>query len=345
MENWNEPIPLPEDEGLELQKIRRDLKKRNRKTVLTSLALALVIVIVSVYGIVPAVEKLYWGPYDSEYNTGSDLRLILQAYTELYQPGHSIQMVAGRTGFATYDLHITRIDDATEEQEYIGGTLKRGVLDLDYYYFNTRTEDLYLSSDYYAEPSEETGDMEPFDMRDIWSADTGEILSQLPEYIQLKAVVHFPEDLTMEEFQQLLFQYNWDGRNGVSVLWAAVRVGGDHASSFPIGFTVNSHNGYELNETYPEFFIDSFDPNGSHMTQHFKSLLQFQADQAAKNHGLFYRNAAGEYSEYVLDYVEENGVNTYACLVSATPQGLQAMLEDGTASHIILIDGWIDVGQ
>ena len=136
----------------------------------------------------------------------------------------------------------------------------------------------------------------------------------------------------------------YDARNGVSILWAAVRVEGDNASSFPIGFTINAHNGYDLNETYPEFFIDSFDPKGSHMTQHFKSLLRFQADQATQDRGPVFRNAAGEYSAYVLDYVEEYGVNTYACLVSATPQGLQAMLEDGTASHIILMDGWIDVG-
>lgn len=343
MENWNETIPLPENDA-ELLKIRKDLNRRNWKTILTSLLLAVVILLVSVYGIIPAVEKLYWGPYDSDYDAGSDLKLTLQAYTELYQPGRSLQMIAGKTGFATYDLHITRTDDATGEQEYIGGTLKRGLLDLDSYYFNTRTEDLYLSSDYYADPSEETKDAEPFDMREMWSANTADVLSQLPEYIRLKAVVHFPEDLTMEQFQQLLFKYNYDAREGVSVLWAAVRVGGEHASGFPIGFAIHSYNGYELNETYPEFFIDSFDPDGSHMAQHFQSLLRFQSDQAANDRGPFFRNAAGEYSAYVLDYVEEHGVNTYACLVSATPQGLQNMLDDGTASHIILMDGWIDVG-
>lgn len=343
MENWNETIPLPENDA-ELLKIRKDLNRRNWKTILTSLLLAVVILLVSVYGIIPAVEKLYWGPYDSDYDAGSDLKLTLQAYTELYQPGRSLQMIAGKTGFATYDLHITRTDDATGEQEYIGGTLKRGLLDLDSYYFNTRTEDLYLSSDYYADPSEETKDAEPFDMRDMWSANTEEVLSQLPEYIRLKAAVHFPEDLTMEQFQQLLFKYNYDAREGISVLWGAVRVGGEHASGFPIGFAIHSYNGYELNETYPEFFIDSFDPDGSHMAQHFQSLLRFQSDQAANDRGPFFRNAAGEYSAYVLDYVEEHGVNTYACLVSATPQGLQNMLDDGTASHVILMDGWIDVG-
>jgi len=269
---------------------------------------------------------------------------MLKAYTELYQPGHSIQMNYGKTGFATYDLHITRIDDASGKEEYLGGTLERGKLSLDSYYFDVSTADFYLSSDHYADQPEGEETEEPHDMRDMWSADTLEVISQLPEYIQLKAAVHFPEDLTMEEFQQILFKYNWDDRNSVNILWAAVRVEGDHASSFPIGFSINSYNGYELNETYPEFFIDNFKPDGSHMTQHFKSLLRFQSDQAAKNRGPFFRNGAGEYSTYVIDYVEEHGVNTYACLVSASPQGLQSMLDDGTASHIILMDGWIDVG-
>ena len=34
---------------------------------------------------------------------------------------------------------------------------------------------------------------------------------------------------------------------------------------------------------------------------------------------------------------------SYGCLVTGTPKGLLSMLEDGTASTLILLDGWIDV--
>lgn len=337
MDNWTENV-LPPDDAAELKKIRKNLRNRNWKTVVTSLLLAAVILLVSVYGIVPAVESLYWEPYDSEYNTGSDLHMALKAYTELFHPGYTVHMVAGKTGFASYELQITQIDEATGEKDYIEGTLERGTLSLDYAYFDRSQAVHHLYADYSQDYPENT---EPFDIRDMWTEEAVEIISQLPEYIQLKAVVFFPEDLTMEQFQQLLFKYNYDGKDGVSVLWTAVRVEGEDMALPPIGFSMHSYNGYELNETYPEFFIESFQEDGSHMAQHFKSLLKFSADQAEKGRGLDLRTS---YSRYVLDYVEENGVNTYACLVSATPQGLQALLDSGTASHISLLDGWIDVG-
>lgn len=338
-ENLEMTPPLP-DVG-ELKKIRKDLKKRNWKTVLTSLLLVAVIVLVSVYGIVPAVESLYWGPYDSDYNTGSDLRMVLDANTELFHPGYTVNMLAGDSGFASYDLHITRTDAATGEKEYMSGSLTRGNLSLDYAYYDRGMEELYFHADY----AQDLGNGEIFDIRDMWTEDAVEVVTQLPQYVLLKAVVFFPEDLTMEQFQQVLFKYNYDGRNGVSVLWTAVRVESDKDISLsPIGFSVHSYNGYELNETYPEFFMKNFEEDGSHMAQHFKSLLKFSTDQVAKGKGISLRNIHGEYTQYVLDYVEENGVNTYACLVSATPQGLQSMLDDGIASHIALLDGWIDVG-
>ena len=341
MENWNDVAPLPEEDA-ELNKIRKDLKKRSQKTILTSLLLAAAMVCLCIWGIVPAVENLYWAPYDSDYGTGSDLHMVLKAYTELFHPGYQVNMIAGDTGFASYDLNLTRIDSATGEKEYISGTLTRGKLNLDYAYFDRGQVTNYLSADYGQEYAD---DAEPFDIRDMWTESATEVLSQLPEYIQLKAVVFFPKDLTMEQFQQLLFKYNYDGSDGVSILWIAVRVESDENIVLtPIGFSPQSYNGYELNETYPEFFIDRFKEDGSHMSQHFKSLLRFSADQVEKGKGISRRNINGEYTAYVLDYVEEHGVNTYACLVSATPQGLQSMLDDGTASHIALLDGWIDLG-
>jgi len=340
MDNWNENI-VPPQEDAELKSIRKSLRKQNLKNVLTSLILAAALLLVSVYGIIPAVEKLYWGPYDSDYDAGSDLHLVLKANTELFHPGYKVQMLAGKSGFASYDLHITRTDDATGQKEYLNGTLSRGDLSLDYAYYDRGMEELYFHADYV----QDLGNGEIYDIRDMWTEDAVELISQLPNYIQLKAIAFFPEDLNMEQFLQLLLKYNYDGRDGVSVIWTAVRVESNQGIPLsPIGFSVNSYNGYELNETYPEFFIRNFEEDGSHLAQHFKSLLQFSTDQVEKGKGISLRNIHGEYTQYVLEYVEEHGVNTYACLVSATPQGLQSMLDDGTASHLALLDSWIDVG-
>jgi len=61
MENWNETVPLPEDDA-ELLKIRKELKKRNQKTILTSLLLAAVLLFTSIYGIVPMVRSCIGAP-------------------------------------------------------------------------------------------------------------------------------------------------------------------------------------------------------------------------------------------------------------------------------------------
>ena len=326
-ENWEEAAPLPDAE--ELKKIRQSLTKRNWKIVLTSLVLAAALLLAGVSVIVPAVESLYWGPYDGEFDAGSDLKLVIQSYTELFQPGRTVNILAGDSGFASYELILTRTDTATGEKEYLNGTLTQGDLSLDYPYFDRSMEQHYLYLD-----------DEPEEVQEIWAEDTAEVLSELPEYVQLKAVAFFPEDLTMEQVMELNFHYNYDVRNKVSLLWIAVQNGG----KMPCGFSATPSYGYEMNEHYPDFGMYDVEADGSHMERHFKSLLQFSYDQVKKDKGLPVKIAEGDYYQYVLDYVEENGVMTYGCLVTGTPQGLQAMLDSGTASHIVLLDGWIDVG-
>ena len=344
MENWNEAIPLSEEDA-ELLKIRKDLKKRNWKTVLTSLLLAAVILLVSVCGIVPAAESLYWGPYDSDYSAAqdtSDLKLVLQAHSELFQPGYGVGFTAHRTGFATYELDITRIDIATGEKEYMEGTLKRGKLSLDYCFWNPQTS--MLSQRYFYRGRYSTP------VRPVIASDlerTRELLAELPSYVSLKAAVSFPEDLTMKQLMRLNLDYNYSADDGITLHWVGIRNNNDNTDrSIPMcGFSLNfGGNGYGINEVYPELELESFSPDGTHWEQHFKSLLEFSRDQAQKEKGIRYSMGQEDFYQYVLDYVEENGVMTYGIMVTGTPEGLLGMLDSGLASEIVLLDGWIDVG-
>ena len=45
-----------------------------------------------------------------------------------------------------------------------------------------------------------------------------------------------------------------------------------------------------------------------------------------------------------LDYVEENGVKSYGCIVTGTPEKLLSLLNSGKILNIQLLDAWIDVG-
>ena len=335
-ENWDETTPLPDEE--ELKKIQKSLKRRNWKIVLTCLVLAVALLLMAVYVVIPAVESLYWAPYTSDYmESGNDLKWMLEAYTELFQPGKQIHSVTtGDTGFASYDLTITRIDTSTKEKEYIDGSLTRGTLNLDYPFYEYGLERSFF----------EGNNNLPEEMITHYRNTATERLSELPEFVTVKALAFFPEDLTMAQLQKLIFQYNYDGRNGITLKWIGVRNApkdAEHAP-FAIGFSTNPSGDLSfLDDVYPEIGLIHVKEDGSHMEEHFKSLLRFSADQLDKGKGLPIVTLKGNYYRDALAYVEENGIVSYGCLLTGSPHGLLSLLDDGVVSTLILTDGWIDV--
>lgn len=337
MENWNELPILPDDE--ELKQIRKSLRLQNRKTIFVTLMLILGVILVAVLLVIPAAESVYWAPYTSDYvQQGNDLKWMLEAYTELFQPGKQIQTVStGDTGFASYDLTIIQTDTSTREKEYIGGTLTRGTLNLDYPFYEYGLERAYFQGN----------NNLPQETMTHYRNAAIERLSELPAFVSVKALAFFPEDLTMEQLQKLIFQYNYDGRNGVNLKWVGVRNApkdAEHAP-FAIGFSTKPNGDLSLlHEFYPEIGLIHTKEDGSHMEEHFKSLLRFSADQLDKGKGIPIVTLTGNYYRDVLNYVEENGIVSYGCLVTGSPEGLLSLLDDGVASTLILTEGWIDVG-
>lgn len=334
MDNWNE-LPASPDGDEELKKIRKNLKKQNWKTVLTSLILAAALLLGTVYGVIPAVESLYWAPYTSDYiENGNDLQFVLNVYTELFHPGYTTTVNAGKTGFATYELSISRWDSTTREREYIDGTLKRGKLSIDAAFSDTPPSQIHFHRA-----------RDQHSVNEYALEETRQLLSELPGYIQLKAAISFPEDLTMEQLFQLSMDYHYSSGEGVTLKWVGIRNCHETPErSTPLCGMALSYRLADpsLNAFYPELSIENFSPDGSHYEQHFKSLLQFASDQLEKDKMIpVWIN--DNYYQYVLDYVEEHGIMTYGCLATGTPQGLLSMLEDGVISDIVLMDGWIDI--
>lgn len=337
-ENWESPPSLP-DMDAELKQLRRSLNRHNRKIILTSLILALVLMLSVTYVIAPALETLYWAPYTSDYvQQGNDLKWTLQAYTELFYPGKQITSVyANDNGFASYDLTITRMNTATGETEYIDGSLTRGTLDLDYPFYEYDLKRGFFRGN----------NNHPEEMMTHYRDIATERLNQLPSFVTVEALAFFPEDLTMEQLQQLIFQYNYDGADGVALKWIGVRNTPKDAenTTFAMGFSTGPNGDLALlDEHYPEMGMYHTKADGSHMEEHFKSLLRFSADQLDKGKGIPIVTLTGNHYRDVLAYVEENGVMSYGCLVTGTSAGLLSLLEDGVASTLILTDGWIDVG-
>lgn len=117
----------------------------------------------------------------------------------------------------------------------------------------------------------------------------------------------------------------------------------EHAP-FAVGFSAKPNGDLSLlDEQYPELGMLHTQADGSQMEEHFKSLLRFSADQLDKGKGIPIVTLTGNYYRDALAYVEENGVTSYGCLITGTPEGLLGLLEDNVASTLILTDGWIDV--
>jgi len=326
-ENW-EDIPSFPDAEAELKKIQKGLHRQKLKTVLISLISAAVLVLVGIYGIIPALEKCYPTPYEDH------LRETLIAYYELKHPGKTISITYGKNGFASYDLFLTRKDSISGEKDILHGTLTRGKLELDIPFYDRDLEEAYLWSAF----------DHPDDVWYRFREDRVAKLQELPEYITVKAVVLFPEDLNMSQVMELDYKYRLD-RINVDLHWLAVRCcDKDEENPLPtFGFSTRPNGSLDLNEQYPELFLYNTEIDGSHMEQHFKSLLQFSIDQVEKDLGIIYRRGNESLYQMALTYVEENGVYTYGGLVTGTPSGLLQLLEDGIIENLILTDAWIDV--
>lgn len=315
----------------EIKKIRKSIRKRNTLIILTSLVLVAALLAGTVYGIIPAIESAYWNPTDSSFETQvPDLTLTLQAYTELFQPGWKFSSVAfGRTGFAAYDLAITRYDTARSEYAYMYGSLIKGELGVELPFTREGAAmDLFGLATYPYYPMEESE-----------RKATLEKLSQLPEYVTVEAAITFADDMNMDDVLSFRNQYQ------LPITWVGIRNAPmDEQKLLLCGIDPFSggavHAG--VNEKYPYLSVE-LAYSGEILEQHFKSLLQFSSDQLEAGRGMQVYGGDRNYYAEVLDYVEENGVYSYGCVVFTTPQKLLELLENEQVSQIKLMDAWLDV--
>ena len=334
-ENW-EAISPPENSQQEMASIRKTIKKQNWKNILTSILLVLVLLLVTVYGILPLAESVYWSPYDTTMDQHqTDLDLVLKVYTELFLPGKSVSVLAGKTGFAEYELHTTLTDAVRGTKDHFMGRLSKGRLGFDQEFFEDETIGLFRCVLSYGAYSEEWLIQEKEKVR--------EKLAQLPEYVTLKAEITYPEDLTMAQLLETLEIDNMAIEQDLNILWAAIRTQEpepkDQHRTVGISFT-RSYSGGGINDLYPQLELTHYEPTGATLEQHFISLLQFSADQMEEGKAVVFSN---RFYQEALAYVEENGVKAYGSIVSGSPQTLLALLDSGDILDMRLLDAWIDV--
>ena len=336
--DWEEN-KAPENAENEIKKIKKTLQKRNRKIILTSLVLVIALLLGIIYVAMPLAEKLYWSPWDQsldQYTT--DLKLVLQAYTELFLPGKSISVLPGDVGLAEYELHMTMHDMVRDTDQYFMGRMYKGKLGFDMEFFDNEALGLFRSTQFPGTYPEELITRE--------NAQVRAKLQELPEYIRLEAAVTFPKDLSMAELLKLM-EYDYLGAQAdLEVIWAAIRTQEPNPENLHeavgISFTLSPLNG-GVNERYPEFMLSNYEPTGDTLETHFRSVLKFSSDQMLMGHGVLTWHENHNFYEQALQYTEEHGVNTYGCIVTGSPKTLLHLLDSGDILDMELMDAWIDV--
>lgn len=334
-ENWEQNAPLPGMEA-ELRKIRRELRRRSRKTILISLILAAAILIGTVsYGI-PTLENLYWNPNTVSFGTphATDLLMTFYAYGQLFCPTRVINDVtATRTGFASYSIVMDTYSFSKNERDYGYATLEKG--------------ELTIQEGFWDEINQvAVGNTLPETEEHIV-----ELLSQLPEYVRVGCYVTFREDITMQDaldFNRALIQDVLETVNYTQLQWLAVRHQ-EKAYARPCGLTLSGIYGLfdEVNDSYPCFSgadmgADSDATSAEHHEEHFKSLLRYLDDQQKKGEGIEVPHYPGYYAD-ALSYVEENGVKIYGCYITASPQRLLEISKMENVQYLWPDEAWINI--
>lgn len=324
----------------EIRKIQKTIRRRNWKIVSISVALAAMMLVVSVFGIIPWAESLYWNPEETNYRDGTDLEITLQAYMELFNPGYYIPMgiTWHRTGFASYDLEIPLAPVSHGERFSVGGSLKRNTLLLDEAFRFPEGKDYCAFSRFrlpaYPDPPSHVEAQR-------------EKLRMLPEYIRVEAAITFPEDLSMGElvtfWRDMVFESDTQDPYA-NISWVAVRSMEPSSEWTPfcgMSFLGNSRP-YNLVDLDYRCFSSPANMDQESLEYHFKSLLRYSADQLEKGKGIAPYGDGELYNE-ILGYVEENGVKTYGVVVTGTPQLLLELMDHEQVYSINLLDCWLDI--
>ena len=337
-ERWNDSIRSGTEDredadfaASELKNVRRSLRCRAARIVLISLVLTAVLLLSIFYVVIPAAEKQYLDPetntFDCPFDT--DLELALAAYSELFVPDQAIlSLSSSRTGFASYNLTIQYFDPARwRDTRHVSARLEKNQL--------TIPADMLMTS-----PSNifERGCFGFGAFGEEFNEDVYHRLSQLPEYVKVYAAVSFPEDLTMEE----LIEFSDSLKDG-EVCWIGVRHVEENRQLLPLCGIYPFSGGKireNINNAYPMFEIKGSEMTGDNLRQHFQSLLKYMADWTDDE--IQVGDITKTYYEEVLDYVEENGVHTYGCYVTASPKTILGLLDSGEITQAYLADARLD---
>ena len=335
-ENWENFSPEAE---AELIKMKKSLRKRNCKLILTSVVLVIAILFSAVKCIIPAMEKHHWDPTVCSFlEAVPDLELSMLVYTELFGQGQILMPPEIRkTGFARYEIEACFLEWESQHSltslSYRSAALDRSIWSQESNFWNELQRGIIYR---YPEPEENALIAEKQEK-------TKALLQELPDYVQIQASLTFSRDLSMKGFDAFTDRYS---RSDANFIWAVLR-SGDEGRSCGIHLTEYMSARYQPDfwngTAYPELFPERYNWSASDMEQHVLSMLHFASDQVKNGTGIIPDWADRDIYDTYLAYMEENGVKVFGCYVITTPKLLLEMLEDWDISYVHLSKAWIGV--
>lgn len=315
--------------------LKKSVNNRLRKATLKSLAIFTIVIVAVFFILSTIIDSLYYNP--GKILTGmkdSNIEFDLEVLTDLNLPGYKLasDVNTEKLGFGAYDISFFRRNTFTEENKNISIKIKRDKLSEASQ--NSFTE-MYINFMSIRDKDR----LSDQDIREQKIRVTDH-LKKLSPVAYTSSYLTFEEDLSMDELRDIQAKYS-----DVNFIWAGVRTSNPNEPAKDItGFSLDFTNDrVALNnpdeERYPAFnFLEWVANNGDKSSKrsmwaqsyeiHYKTILKYMIDRKEATDVLFYNNLNTEYYQSSLDYVEENGVNTFGVLVYANAEDTIELIEN-----------------
>lgn len=336
--------------------IQKVVNRRLRNVVLISVLVVVLLYLLVFYGISGIANRIGYNPGAisqpaEEYEQRTDFHYGMTAYVSLNMPGYALGDTASvlPEGFGKYELGYSLNNLFTNEQQLHLMNISRNRLTLAHegiFNHSNRFGDFrgfnriyFPFSDYEDEGARELVEDYMERNNDI----TLDYLNELNSLSYISMSIVFEEDLTMSEFHALRETYT-----DLDFKWVGIRTtepGQRWAEDQPmslVGFNPNFNDEPSFSsrpdpEAYPYFYLSDVmtdegaipaDEFPNYYEKHFTSRLQYLSEQEAFIE-LFdsYPNKVNFYKD-ALNYLDEEGIETYGVLVYGTAADLLESVED-----------------
>ena len=322
----------------ETRKLKKNVNKRLRKVVLSSVISVVALYIVVFHVISPLVDSLYYSPNEttvgqSDYNISFDV----YAVSELNMPGMSPSTVyVDQEGFGKYNVQYSYRNVFTDESYSASQVIQRGEME------SFQGRPITYSSMF-------MGIRYPNHDREI-DEEKQKVISHLKKLNPISYVsmgILFEEDLSMQELYKLQ-----DAYPEVEFEWAGIRTESTASSNELIGISLLGSKARtpllgdeKIAEKYPAFFMldwlvhpvnrnEDMPLMAQAYEEHYRSLLSYVSDREDAISVLERRKEKSEFYRTALDYANHHGIETYGVLVYGEAKDLLQLAENNSVSEL-----------